>query len=81
MIQTDREIAALRSDLSRLEGERDAVRAELEGVHTEHQTSVRLYANMQGFGDSFVALQKSQATAAQALREEKQHAIEAASVS
>ncbi|MDD5384868.1 MAG: methyl-accepting chemotaxis protein [Gallionella sp.] len=81
LAQADREIAALRSDLSRLESERDMVRAELEGVHAEHQTSIRLYANMQGFGDSFVVLQKSQAAAAQALREEKQHAIEAASIS
>jgi len=81
LTQTDREIAALRSDLSRLEGERDAVRAELEGIQTGHQTTVQLYANMQGFGDSFVELQKSQVAAAQSLRDEKQHAIEAASVS
>jgi uncharacterized protein YukE len=79
--QTDQEIAALRSDLARLESERDAVRAELEGVHAGQQTSIRLYANMQGFGDSFAVLQKSQVAAAQALREEKQHAIEAASIS
>ena len=81
LTQTDREIAALRSDLSRLEGERDAVRAELEGIQTGHQTTVQLYANMQGFGDSFVELQKSQVAAAQSLRDEKQHAVEAASVS
>lgn len=81
LAQTDREIAALRSDLSRLENERDDVRAELAGVHAGHQTSERLYANMQGFGDSFVALQQSQAAAALALREEKQHAIEAATIS
>ncbi len=81
LAQVDREIAALRDDLSRLEGERDAVRAELDGGQVERQTTAQLYANMQGFGDSFVELQKSQAAAAQALREEKQNAIEAASVS
>jgi len=81
LAQTEQEIAALRSDLSGLENERDAVRAELAGVHAGHQTSERLYANMQGFGDSFVALQQSQAAAALALREEKQHAIEAATIS
>jgi uncharacterized protein YukE len=81
LTRTDREIAALRGDLSRLEGERDAVRAELEGVQTEHRSSVRLHASMQGFGDSFTELQKSQVAAAQALREEKQHAIEAAGIS
>lgn len=81
LAKTDHEIAALRSDLVRLENERDAVVAELEEAHAERQASVRLHANMQGFGDSFVVLQKSQAAAAQSLREEKQHAIEAASIS
>jgi hypothetical protein len=81
LAQADQEIAALRGDLSRLEGEREAVRAELEGSQAEHQGSARLHANMQGFGDSFAELQKSQVAAAQALREEKQHAIEAAGIS
>ena len=81
MTNVDLEVAALRNELSRMESERDAVRAELEVAHAEHATTVRLYANMQGFGDSFAALQQSQAAAAQALREEKQHAVEAASVS
>jgi hypothetical protein len=81
LTQTEREIAALRGDLSRLESERDTVRAELEGVQTGQRTSVRLFTNMQGFGDSFIELQKSQVAAAQSLREEKDHAIEAATVS
>jgi len=81
LVRVDQEIAALRGDLSGLEDERDAVRAELEGIQVERQTTTQLYANMQGFGDSFVELQKSLAAAAQALREEKQHAIEAAGVS
>ncbi|MDP4027617.1 MAG: methyl-accepting chemotaxis protein [Gallionella sp.] len=81
LTQTEREISALRGDLSRLESERDTVRAELEGVQTGQQTSVRLFANMQGFGDSFIELQKSQVAAAQSLREEKDHASEAATVS
>lgn len=81
LVRVDQEIAVLRGDLSRLEDERDAVRAELEGIQVERQTTTQLYANMQGFGDSFVELQKSQAAAAQTLREEKEHAIEAAVVS
>lgn len=81
LVRVDQEIAVLRGDLSRLEDERDAVRAELEGIQVERQTTTQLYANMQGFGDSFVELQKSQAVAAQTLREEKEHAIEAAVVS
>ena len=81
LLQAEREIAALRGELSSLASERDAVRAELENGQIGQQTSVQLYANMQGFGDSFVELQKSQVAAAQSLREEKQNAIEAASVS
>lgn len=81
LAQTDQEIAALRNSLSALESERDAMRAELEGAQGANQTATRLYANMQGFGDSFAVLQKSQAAAAHALREEKLHAIEAASIS
>jgi uncharacterized protein YukE len=81
LAQADQEIAALRGDLSRLEGEREAVRAELEGVLAEQQGAAKLHDNMQGFGDSFAELQKSQVAAAQALREEKQHAIEAAGIS
>ncbi|OGS75796.1 MAG: chemotaxis protein [Gallionellales bacterium GWA2_55_18] len=79
--QTNQEIASLRANLAALESERDAVRAELAGTREEHETSSRLFANMQGFGDSFAVLQQSQAAAAQVLREEKQHAIEAASIS
>jgi len=81
LIQTEQEIAALRGELAALERERDAVRAELDVLRAEHETSSRLFANMQGFGDSFTVLQQSQVAAAQALREEKQNAIEAASIS
>ena len=81
LAQTDQEIAALRANLAALERERDAVRAELDGTRVEYRATSQLFVNMQGFGDSFAVLQQSQAAAAQALREEKQHAIEAASIS
>jgi len=81
LTQTDQEIGALRDKLAILEKERDAIRAEFAGAQTSQETSSRLFANMQGFGDSFTVLQQSQAAAAQALREEKLHAIEAASIS
>ncbi|MDD2913983.1 MAG: methyl-accepting chemotaxis protein [Gallionella sp.] len=71
----------MHSNLAALENERDAALTELKALRTEHDTSARLFANMQGFGDSFAVLQQSQVAAAQALREEKQHAIEAASIS
>ena len=79
--QTNQEIVALRNNLGLLESERNAVRAELAGIQTQHEASSRLFVNMQGFGDSFIVLQKSQVAAAQALREEKQHATEAAGIS
>jgi outer membrane murein-binding lipoprotein Lpp len=78
---TESNIASLRAELARLEGERDALRAEVTGAETACQVADKIYKNMQGFGESFVALQQSQAAAANALREEKQHAIEAAEVS
>ena len=81
LVQTERDIAALRNDLSRLEGEREQLRAELAGVQAAQQISLKLYANLQGFGDSFAVLQQSQVIAAQALKEERQHAVEAASIS
>ena len=81
LTQADQEIAVLRGNLEALERERDAVRAELGGTQIEHQTMSQLFANMQVFGDSFAVLQQSQAAAAQVLREEKQNAIEAASIS
>jgi len=81
LTQVDQEIASLRDDLSRLEGERSAICAELEELQLGKQTMLQLYDNMQGFGDSFIELQQSQAAAAQSLRNEKQNAIEAASVS
>jgi len=81
LAQASQEIALLRNDLSRLEIERDAAHTALNEMQAGHQTMSRLHDNMTGFGDSFVVLQKSQVAAAQALREEKLHAIEAASVS
>ncbi len=81
LVETERDISSLRTELSRLEAERDALRAEATGAKTACQVADKIYGNMQGFGESFVALQQSQVAAAAALREEKQHAIEAAEVS
>ncbi len=81
LVETERDLAALRSDLARVEGERDALRAEVAMDKTSGHVAQEIYSNMQGFGESFVALQQSQVTAANSLREEKQHAAEAANVS
>lgn len=79
--QAERDAANLRSELAKVETERDAMRAGMQDAQMKCEVANLIYRNMQGFGDSFVALQGSQVAAAQSLKEEKQHAIEAASVS
>jgi hypothetical protein len=81
LAENERDVAALRAELSRLESEQSALREEATGAKTACQVADRIYGNMQGFGESFIALQQSQVSAANALREEKKHAIEAADVS
>lgn len=81
LASSEQEIASLRDDLSRVEIERDEMRSGMEAAQLSCAMSRQIYSNMQGFGESFVALQGSLAAAAEAMRTEKQHAIEAASVS
>ena len=81
LVENERDIAALRAELARLESEQAALREEATDATTACQVADKIYGNMQGFGESFIALQQSQVSAATALREEKQHAIEAADVS
>ncbi len=86
LLQQERE--ALRQQLAQAQAE--AERARREGAEYKQQAEEALlacevargiYDNMQVFGASFIALQQSQAASANALREEKGHAVEAASVS
>lgn len=81
LAENERDIAALRAELARLESEQVALREEATDAKTACKVADQIYGNMQGFGESFISLQQSQAAAANALREEKQHAIEAADVS
>jgi hypothetical protein len=81
LAETERDIASVRSELARLESEREVLRGEATQAKDHCLVADQIYINMQGFGTSFVALQQSQVAAAGALREEKQHAIEAATVS
>jgi len=81
LVENERDIAALRAELARLESEQAALREEATDATTACQVADNIYGNTQGFGESFIALQQSQGSAATALREEKQHAIEAADVS
>jgi len=81
LAETERDIASLRDELGRLESQRESYREEAEQAKQKCEVADQIFVNMQGFGESFVALQTSQVEAATSLREEKQHAIEAAHVS
>jgi len=81
LAENERDIASLRNELAKLEAEREALRAEAADAKTACLVADQIYSNMQGFGESFTAMQGSQVAAATSLREEKQHAIEAADVS
>jgi hypothetical protein len=75
------ENAKLRNALSNVERDLVIVRQEKQQAVENCDVARLIYKNMQVFGDSFTSLQQSQAAAAQALKVEKQNAIEASSVS
>jgi hypothetical protein len=81
LINVESENERLRTTLATTILERDSIRAELLTVQDSCTVSNLIFHNMQVFGQSFLALQQSQVSAAQSLQEEKLHAIEAASVS
>ena len=81
LAETERDIGSAREELARLEAQRDALRAEVEAATLKGRVSDEIFSSMQHFGESFISLQTSQVAAANSLREEKQHAIEAATVS
>lgn len=81
LAQVEQENSHLRQALSLAESERDGMREGREQAQLACDVARQIYRNMQGFGESFVALQGTQVAAAESLRGEKQHAIEAANVS
>jgi hypothetical protein len=79
--QAEREAANLRDELGQAAGERDALRAELHEARIGGELAGAIYASMQSFGVSFVALQASQVVAAESFKKGKQESTEAARVS
>jgi hypothetical protein len=75
------EITNLRTELNNAESDLKIARQESQQAVENCEVARLIYQNMQTFGDSFVEIQKSQVSAAQSLKVEKQHAIEASSVS
>ncbi len=81
LAQAEGTVANLRNELVKAESERDAMRADSQQARLDGEMARLIFDSLQGFGVSFVALQNSQVAAAQSLKEETQHASEAASVS
>ena len=81
LARAESEVENLRSTLSQTESDLSSVRAAQQKAEDDCEIARQIYHSMQVFGESFIELQRSQASAAQALKEEKLHAIEAASVS
>ena len=81
VVQLQRENEILRTDVANCEAEKSTLLREKDQAQLSNQVALGLHQNMQSFGESFGALQLSQVTAAESLRGEKLHAIEAATVS
>jgi hypothetical protein len=78
---SEQEIARLRMELEAAENGNAALRQAAELAEQDGSVCREIFGSMQAFGDSFVALQTSQAQIAQTMKDEKVYAIEAASVS
>ena len=79
--QNEQEVARLRLELESAESEHAALRKAAESAEQDCYVAREIHGSMHAFGDSFTALQESQALIAHNMKEEKVHAIEAASVS
>lgn len=67
--------------LAGLEQQARAAEARAAAADQALERSRRLHQALQSFGDSFLEIQRSQAAIAHAMRDERNHAVEAASVS
>ncbi|MEI7842771.1 MAG: methyl-accepting chemotaxis protein [Gallionellaceae bacterium] len=81
LVKTEGENTQLREALNKAENDAAEARSSQLAAEEANQIALQIYQNMQIFGASFVELQQSQVSAAESLREEKRHAIEASSVS
>ena len=77
----ENEIANLQTALDNAESELKIARQEKQQAVDDCDVARSIFQNMHVFGESFVELQQSQVAASHSLNEEKQHAIEASSVS
>jgi Methyl-accepting chemotaxis protein (MCP) signalling domain/Chemoreceptor zinc-binding domain len=75
------QLASREDDLAAEREARQAAEAKVVGMATDLDKCQRIYLTMQSFGDSFLEIQRSQVAIANAMKEEKRHAVEAATVS
>ena len=79
--QSMQEVVRLQQELEAAQGVQAELQRKLHETEQSCTTAHEVHDNMQAFGESFVALQQSQAAIAASMSEEKTNAIEAASVS
>jgi predicted nucleic acid-binding Zn-ribbon protein len=79
--ELERELAAARAALTEKEKECLANAAQMREMQTELDKCARIYRTMQSFGQSFLEIQRSQLGIAEAMKAEKESAVEAATVS
>lgn len=78
---SERRVQDLEAELMAAHRRVAELQSSLDTVEQRDSVNISLHKNMQAFGDSFSALQQSQVQVASAMKEEKVHAIEAASIS
>jgi hypothetical protein len=79
--QIEHTLSGLRTELAEEQRKTLAANGQIAEMQGELEKCQRIYQNMQKFGDSFLEIQKSQLLIANHMREEKEHAIQAANVS
>ncbi len=77
----EQENQSLRAEIENERQKSHSLSAQVAEMQTELDKCARIYQTMQAFGNSFLEIQKSQLMIAGSMKEEKQHAIEAAAVS
>jgi hypothetical protein len=74
-------LAATESELASERAARQAAEQAVSSMTGDLGKCQRIYTTLQSFGDSFLEIQRSQVSIASAMKEEKRHAVEAATVS
>lgn len=78
---SQKECSSLAHELQASREQLALLQAELNDARKHIDVSARVQQNLLAFGDSFIALQQSQVNVANTMKEQKLHAIEAASIS